>query len=238
MKPSTLAIIPARGVSKGVPRKNVRLLFGKPLIAYTLEIALVSKLVDRVVVSTEDEEIAEVSKKYGAEVISRPPELAQDDTPSLPVYQHAIRHLEKMEDYRPEIIVILQPTSPLRIVEDIDMAIEEFLEAKYDSIVSVCEVEHPPQWMYTLAGNRLKPVIKDQEKVTRRQDAPKVYRLNGAVYVTRREIIMKENRLLGRDTRAHIMPLERSVDIDTELDFKLADLLMRERNANNPKNPD
>jgi CMP-N,N'-diacetyllegionaminic acid synthase len=226
---SVVAIIPARGGSKGIPRKNVRLLCGKPLIAYTIEAALSSKLIDRVVVSTEDEEIAEVSKKCGAEVIRRPPELTQDDTPSLPIYQHAIRHLEKMENYRPETIVILQPTSPLRIVEDIDRAIEGFLEAKYDSIVSVCEVEHPLHWMYTLAGNRLKPVIKDGENVTRRQDAPKVYRLNGAVYVTSREIIMKENRLLGRDTRAQIMPLERSIDIDTELDFKLADLLMRER---------
>lgn len=225
----TLAIIPARGGSRGIPRKNVRLLCGKPLIAYTIETALSSQLIDRVIVSTEDEEIAEFSKEYGVEVIKRPSELALDDTPSLPVYQHTIRYLEKTEDYHPEIIVILQPTSPLRIVEDIDMAIKEFLEAKYDSVVSVCEVEHPPQWMYTLAGNRLKPVIKDVENVTRRQDAPKVYRLNGAVYVMSRDIIMKENRVLGRNTRAHIMPLERSIDIDTELDFELADLLMRQR---------
>jgi CMP-N,N'-diacetyllegionaminic acid synthase len=225
-----LSIIPARGGSRGISRKNVGLLCGKPLIAYTIEAALSSKLIDRVVVSTEDEQIAEVSKEYGAEVIRRPSELAQDDTPSLPVYQHAIRYLEKTEDYHPEIIVILQPTSPLRIVEDIDRAIEGFLEAKYDSIVSLCEVEHPPQWMYTLAGNRLKPLIKEGQKVTRRQDAPKVYRLNGAVYVTSRDIIVKENHVLGRDTRAHIMPIERSIDIDTELDFKLAELLMRERN--------
>jgi len=227
VKSNILAIIPARGGSKGIPRKNVRLLCGKPLIAYTIEAALSSKLIDRVVVSTEDKEIAKVSKKYGAEVIRRPPELAQDDTPSLPVYQHAIRHLEKMEDYRPEIIVILQPTSPLRIAEDIDRAIEKFLETGYDSIVSVCEAEHLPHWMYTLAGNKLKPIIKDRENVTRRQDAPKVYRLNGAVYITSRDIIMKENRVLGRDTRAHIMPLERSIDIDTALDLKLAELLIR-----------
>jgi CMP-N,N'-diacetyllegionaminic acid synthase len=226
---SILAIIPARGGSRGIPRKNVRLLCGKPLIAYTIEAALSSKLIDRVVVSTEDEKIADVSKKYGAEIISRPQELAQDDTPSLPVYQHTIRYLEKTEGYRPEIIVILQPTSPLRIVEDIDRIIEVFLEAKYDSIVSVCEVEYPPHWMYTLEGNRLKPVIKDGENVIRRQDAPKVYRLNGAMYVTTRDIIMKENRVLGRDTKAYIMPLERSIDINTEPDFKLAELLMKGR---------
>lgn len=225
-----LAIIPARGGSKSVVRKNVRLLCGKPLIAYTIEAALSSKLINRVVVSTEDEEIAKVSKKYGAEVISRPTELAQDNTPSLPVYQHAIRHLEKMEDYRPEIIVTLQPTSPLRTVADIDTAIHMFLEKGCDSVVSVCEAEHPLGWMYTLKRDRLKPIVKGDEKVTRRQDAPKVYRLNGAVYVTSREIIMKENRVLRRDKRAHIMPLERSIDIDTELDFKLAELLMRERN--------
>ena len=229
MKRNVLAVIPARGGSKGIPRKNVRLLCGKPLITYTIETALRSKLIDRVVVSTEDEEIAKVSKKHGAEVISRPLELAQDDTPSLPVYQHAIKHLEKMEDYRPDIIVILQPTSPLRIVDDIDRAIEEFLKGSYHSIASVCEVEHPPHWMYTLAGERLKPLIEEGKNVVRRQDAPKMYRLNGAVYVTSRDIKMKENRMSGRDTRAYIMPLERSIDIDTELDFKLAELLMRER---------
>jgi CMP-N,N'-diacetyllegionaminic acid synthase len=224
----TLAIIPARGGSRGVPRKNIRLLCGKPLLAYTIEVALRSKRLDRVIVSTEDGEIAEVSRRYGAEVISRPPELAQDDTPSLPVYQHVIRHLEGTEDYRAEIIVILQPTSPLRLVEDIDRAIEDFLKGRCDSVVSVCEVEHPPQWMYTLVRNRLKPITNDGENVTRRQNVPKVYRLNGAVYVTSRDIIMKENRVLGRDTAAHIMSPERSVDIDTELDFKLAELLMKE----------
>jgi CMP-N,N'-diacetyllegionaminic acid synthase len=224
-----LAIIPARGGSKSIPRKNVRLLCGKPLIAHTIEVALSSKLVNRVVVSTEDKEIADISKEHGAEVISRPPELAQDDTPSLPVFQYAIKHLEERGDYRPEIIVVLQPTSPLRIAEDIDRAIEEFLEAKYDSVVSVCEVEHPPHWMYTLEGERLKPLIEGGKKVVRRQDAPKVYRLNGAVYVYSRDTTMKENRVLGRDTKAYIMPLERSIDIDTELDFKLAELLMRER---------
>jgi CMP-N,N'-diacetyllegionaminic acid synthase len=224
-----LAIIAARGGSKGIPRKNVRLLCGKPLIAYTIEAALGSKGINRVVVSTEDEEIAKVSKEYGAEVVTRPPELARDDTPSLPVFQHAIGHLQETDDYRPQVIVILQPTSPLRTIEDIDRAIEQFLEARCDSVVSVCEVEHPPYWMYTLEGDRLKPVIKGGEKVTRRQDAAKVYRLNGAVYVTGNDIIMGGSRVLGRDTRAYVMPLERSIDIDTELDFKLAELLIKER---------
>ena len=229
MNSRVLAIIPARGGSRALPRKNIRLLCGKPLVVYTIKAALASKLIDRVILSTEDEEIARVSREYGAEVIIRPLELARDDTASLPVYQHATRHLEDVENYHPEVIVVLQPTSPLRLVEDIDRAIEVFLKGKHDSGVSVCEVEHPLQWMYTLVRDRLEPIMKDGYNVTRRQDALKVYRLNGAIYVTTGDIIMKENRVLGSDTGAYVMPPERSVDIDTERDFRLADLLMGER---------
>lgn len=223
-----LAIIPARGGSKGIPRKNIRFLCGKRLIAYAIETALNSKLIDRVVVSTEDEEIAKITLAYGAEVIPRPLELAQDDTPSLPVYKHAINYLEQIENFHPDIIVILQPTSPLRTVKDIDRAIQKFLETECDSVVSVCEVEHSPHWIYTLEGDSLKPVIEGGEKITRRQDAPETCRLNGAIYVTYRDIIMEQNRVLGGDMRAYIMPVERSVDIDTGIDLKLAELLMKE----------
>ena len=228
MKPKIIAIIPARGSSKGLPRKNVRLLNNKPLIYYTIREALGSKSLDRIIVSTEDKEITELAKAYGAEVIARPVDLAQDDTPSLPVFQHAIQHLEEVEHYHPEVIVILQPTSPLRIAEDIDGVIEKFLQTDCDSVVSVCEVECPPQWMYTLKGDRLQPVIKEEKKTFRRQDVPEVYRLNGTVYVTHRDVIMKQNTVMGNDTRAYIMPLERSIDIDTETDFKLAEVLMRQ----------
>jgi len=224
-----LAIIPARGGSKGVPRKNIRQLAGKPLIAYTIEQALKSKYINRLVVSTDDAEITEVSKQYGTEVIRRPDELARDDTPSLPVFQHAIQHLEEKEGYYTDLVVILQPTSPLREVEDIDGAIDKLLTVSCDSVVSVCELEHPLHWMYTLDGDRLKPIITG--KVSRRQDATKVYQLNGAVYVTRRDVIIRQNKLMGDGTRAYIMPWERSVDIDTEIDFKLAELLMRERDS-------
>lgn len=223
-----LAIIPARGDSKGVPRKNIKNLAGKPLIAYTIEAALNSLYITRVVVSTEDDEISKVAKMYGAKVIKRPEELARDEIPSLLVFQQVITHLEENENYRPDIIVILQPTSPLRTKKDIQNAIEKFFEVNCDSVVSICEVEHTPYWMYTLDGDRIKPVIEGGEKITRRQDAPKVYRLNGAIYVTKRDVILKENRILGEDTRALVMPLERSVDIDTEIDFKLAELLVKE----------
>lgn len=179
-RPKILAIIPARGGSKGIPRKNIKILCGKPLIAYTIEAALSSKRIDKVVVSTEDEEIAEIAKGYGAEVIPRPLELAKDDTSSLPVYQQVIKHLAEVEICYPDIIAVLQPTSPLRLVQNIDGAIEKFLETACDSVVSICEVECIPFWMYTLEGDRLKQVIEDGQKTTR-QDIPKGYGLNSAL---------------------------------------------------------
>ncbi len=229
MNPNTVAIIPARGGSKSIPRKNIRLLNGKPLVYYAIKEAQHSRYVHRVFVSTEDREIAEIAKGYGAEVIPRPVELAQDDTPSLPVYRQVIKYLEDMENSYPDVVVLLQPTSPLRKVEDIDGAIEKFLHTNCDSIVSVCEVEHPPHWMYTLEGDRLKPIIEGGETITRRQNAPKVYRLNGAICVTRSQFIMNQNTVVGHNTGAYIMSTERSVDIDTELDFRLTELLMREK---------
>jgi N-acylneuraminate cytidylyltransferase/CMP-N,N'-diacetyllegionaminic acid synthase len=224
-----LAIIPARGDSKDLPRKNIRLLCGKPLVAYSIEAALSSEYIDRVVISTEDREIAHIAEQYGGEVIERPTELARDDTPSLLVYQHVIEYLEEKEKFATDLIIALQPTSPLRIVADIDGAIQKFLEAGCDSVLSVCQAEHPPYWMYTLDGDRMKVLIQGGEKISHRQDAPSVYRINGAVYVTRKQVIMIENRVWGDDTRAYIMPWERSVDIDTEIDLKLAELLMQER---------
>ena len=223
-----LAIIPARGGSKSIPRKNIRLLNGKPLIYYTICEAKKSKYLGRLIVSTEDSEIAETAKKYEAEVIERPVELAQDYAPASLVYQHVIKHLEGMENFYPNIIVALNPTSPCRLVGDIDKAVEMFLETDCDSVVSICETEHPPHWMYTLEGDRLKPIIEGSEKVTRRQDAPKTYRLNGAIYVIHRDVIMEQNRLMGSDARPFIMPLERSIDINTDFDFKLAELQIRE----------
>jgi len=228
-KPNIIAIIPARGGSKSVPRKNIRLLNRRPLMYYTIKETQKSKYIDRLFVSTEDGEIAEIARGYGAEVISRPVELAQDDTPSLPVYQQVIEHLEEVGTFYPSVIVILQPTSPLRTVEDIDDAIEKFLKIDCDSVVSVCEAEHPPEWLYKLEGDRLKPLVERGNRVTRRQDAPKTYRLNGAVYVTTRDTLIKQNTTTGNDTAAYIMPLERSIDIDTELDLKVAEIVMKEK---------
>lgn len=185
----------------------------------------------RVVVSTDDKEIAEVARTAGAEVpFLRPAELARDETPTLPVIQHALQWLEQHEAYQPELVVLLQPTSPLRRSEHIDQAIELLLRTGADSVVSLCEAEHSPYWMKKVdAEGRVSPFIVTEEEYTRRQDLPKVYRLNGAIFVTRSEVIIRENRLLGNDTRAYIMNQADSIDIDTELDFKLAELLIKER---------
>ncbi|MFC1931523.1 cytidylyltransferase domain-containing protein [Chloroflexota bacterium] len=229
-EPNIIAIIPARGGSKRLPRKNIRLLNGEPLIYYTIAAAKKSKYLQRLLVSTADSQITEIARGYGAEVIDRPESLAQDDTPSRPVYQHVISHLEEIENYHPDIIVALQPTSPCRLAEDIDEAIEIFLETDCDSVVSVCEAEHPPHWMFTLEEDRLKPVLPGWEKIYQRQLAPKTYRLNGAVYVIHRDVIMEHKKgVMGSDIRPFIMPLKRSIDIDTDLDLKLAELLISER---------
>lgn len=229
-EPNIIAIIPARGGSKSLPHKNIRLLNGKPLIYYTIIEAKKSKYLQRSLVSTEDSQITEISRKYGAEVIERPAALAQDDTPSRPVYQHVIKYLEEVERFYPDIIVILQPTSPCRLAEDIDEAIEIFLETDCDSVVSVCETEHPPHWMFTLERDRLKPILRGWEKIYQRQLTPKTYRLNGAVYVIQRDVIMEHKKgVMGSNIRPFIMPLKRSIDIDSDLDLKLAELLIKER---------
>jgi len=226
MEHHVVAIIPARCGSKAVYKKNIKPLSGKPLISYTIAEALKSKLLDMVFVSTEDKEIAEIAASYGAEVIERPVELAEDDTPTLPVLQHAIQYLEEVEDYAINLVVLLQPTSPLRTVEDIDRSIQKLLTVGCDSVVSVCEVDYSPYSMYALEEDKLQPIIEGGKGIPRRQDALKVYKLNGAVYVTCRDVIMKEGRIMGDDTRAFVMPSERSLDIDTEIDFRLAEILM------------
>lgn len=227
-----LAIVPARGGSQGVPRKNIRILAGRPLIAYTINAALESKYHLRVVVSTDDESIAEIAKGIGAEVpFLRPSHLARNDTPMLPVLQHAMECLKK-DGYRPDIIVVLQPTSPLRTSKHIDQAISILVNTGADSVVSVCEVEYSPYWMKKIdQSGRVAPFLDTEKEYNRRQDLPKVYRLNGAIFITRPDIIMNEDRLLGDDTRAYIMEPEDSIDIDTEFDFRVAELIMKERSS-------
>lgn len=225
-----IAIVPARGGSKAIPRKNVVKLCGKPLLYYTIKEARKSAYLNKIVVSTEDKEIKSIAESYGIEVIPRPKKLARDKTPSLPVFQHAIKYLEKNENYKPEIVVILQPTSPLRKAIDIDAAIKKLLETGCDSVITVRRLERPPHWTVTLdKDNRVHKFLDENNKVYRRQEAPRIYIPNGAVFITWRDIIMKKNAVMGSDTRAIIMPPERSVDIDTKLDLLLAEKIMREK---------
>ena len=223
MKPNILAIITARGGSKGVPRKNIRDLAGKPLIAWTIDEAKKSRYIDRLILSSEDDEIIEVAKKFGCEVpFKRPKELAQDDTPGMDPVLHAI---EQCPGY--DYVVLLQPTSPLRTVEDIDGCIEKLLNSDADFCVSVTEPEKSPYWMYTIENDRMKPLIPQEDLIVRRQDLPKVYALNGAVYVGVVRTVLNKKTFLTTGTIGFKMAQFTSYDIDTELDFKVCESLLK-----------
>ncbi|WP_126428726.1 cytidylyltransferase domain-containing protein [Brevibacillus marinus] len=221
---TVLAVIPARGGSKGVPRKNIRQLAGKPLIAWTIEAAQQSAYLDRIVVSTEDEEIAEVARQYGAEIpFLRPRELAQDDTPGIDPVLHAVECLPFYD-----FVVLLQPTSPLREASDIDRCIEMCVSRGERACVSVTAADKPPQWMYQLDRDfRLQPIVPQAQLLTRRQDAPHVFVLNGAVYVAQTEWLKRSRSFLTENTAAYVMPKERSLDIDSELDLRIAAELLK-----------
>lgn len=220
-----LAIIPARGGSKGVPRKNLRNLAGKPLIAWTIEEAKKSKYIDRLILSSEDAEIIKVAKEYGCEVpFVRPSELAQDETAGIDPLLHA---LEELAGY--DYIVSLQPTSPLRITEDIDACIEKMMETNSPACVSVTEPANSPYWMYYVSDQeKMVPLIEQDSLTVRRQDLPAVYALNGAVYVAEVDWLKRNKSFLTKETSAFIMPIYRSYDIDTERDFRVCEFMVKE----------
>lgn len=228
MDKKILAIIPARGGSKGVPKKNIKELKGKPLIDYTIESAKKSKYIDRVLVSTEDEEIAKVSKRSGAEVpYLRPSQLSQDNSPTIDCVIHMVNWLKENENYIPDYVCLLQCTSPLRTYEDIDRAIEKALYLNMDGVVSVCEAEVNPYWTNVFKGDKLEFFIKEGKQITRRQDLPAVYRVNGAVYLIKTDVLIEKNTFLTDNMSGYIMSNKSSVDIDTEIDFKFAQLLLK-----------
>jgi CMP-N,N'-diacetyllegionaminic acid synthase len=221
-------VIPARGGSKGVPLKNIRLFAGKPLIAYTIEAARSSRMLDRVIVSTDDHDIATIARQHGVEVpFLRPPELSKDDVPTLPVLLHAARWLEAATGQPISAIVTLQPTSPFRRAQHIDDAVSRWRDSGADAVVSVCSVEHSPFWMGTLTGDRFAPLLPGIDTYRSRQSLPSVYRLNGAVYVTARRVLFDEARIVGAETRAIVMTHEESLDIDTLEDFELGESMAR-----------
>ena len=218
-----LAIIPARGGSKRLPRKNVLDLCGKPLIAYTIEAALKSKYIDKVIVSSDDEEILNISSNFGADIIKRPIDLANDTATTFDAIKHTIENVEKY-DY----IVLLQPTSPLRNEKHIDEAIELLEKKKADAIVSVCEMEHSPLWSNTLPKDgSMSNFLKDEILNKRSQDLDKFYRLNGAIYICKTEKLIENKSFFLKDNIfAYIMNRENSIDIDEEIDFKISEVLM------------
>lgn len=225
-----LVIIPARGGSKRLPGKNIKKIGEKPMIAHAILAAKKSKYVDRIVVSTDDPTIAKVAKKYGAEVpFIRPAELASDTAPTLPVLQHAVVYIERRDDFKPDLVVLIQPTNPLVKSEDIDGAIEKIISTKTNSCFTVSEISQRPEWMYRMDSKRAKLFLNEDNGPTKRsQDLPRLAIINGTVYVTKYDTLMKKG-LIRDDTNTsiYLMPRERSVDIDDLVDFKIAGALIK-----------
>ncbi len=218
-----LGIVPARGGSKGVPRKNIRLLAGKPLLAWTAEAALAATRLARVILSTDDEEIAAVGRRYGLEVpFLRPPELARDNTPMLPVVEHAVRSLQEAAD----AICLLQPSSPFRRAADIDACVDLLAGTGADSVVSVLEVpdKYNPHWVYFRDPDGfLKLSTGEPAPIGRRQDLPPAFYRDGSVYVTRTSVLLESHSLYGTHVAPYIMDSGRSVNIDTLQDWQAAE---------------
>jgi len=217
-----LAIIPARGGSKRLPRKNVLDLCGKPLIAWSIEAGLKSHYIDKVVVTSDDDEILDISKKYGADTIKRPDELASDTSTTFDAIKHTIDNLNSY-DY----VVLLQPTSPLRDEKHIDEAIEFLEKKKAEAIVSVCEMEHSPLWSNTLDDSlSMKGFLRDEVLNKRSQDLEKYYRLNGAIYICKIKKLLEEKSFFFKgDIFAYVMDRKSSIDIDEEIDYELAKII-------------
>ncbi len=222
-----LAIICARGGSKGVPGKNIRLLCGKPMIVYTIEVAQRCKLIDRVIVSTDDAEIAKIARASGAEVpFLRPEELATDDAPKLPVIKHAVRFMESELAYSPDIVVDLDPTSPLRTEKDIESCIR-MVEEGADNVFSVTEAHRNPYFnMVEIIDGKVQLVKSPPRAVSRRQDAPEVYDMNASIYAWKREALMNNDSVFLENTMVYIMP-KWAIDTDNETDFEFVEFILR-----------
>ena len=233
MKMDILGLIPARGGSKSIPHKNIVPLAGRPLIAYTCDSALASERLTRVILSTDDSAIAEVGLQNGVEVpFLRPSEFALDDTPAIEVIQHALKVLKQKENYEPGVVVLLQPTSPLRRAEHIDAAVDKLLESGADTVVSVTEVPHQfnPVSLMQLDDDKLVP-LSEGPLILRRQDKPALYARNGpSVLVVRREVL-ESGELYGPVVRPLEMDSADSIDIDNADDLALAEFWLNRRRS-------
>jgi CMP-N,N'-diacetyllegionaminic acid synthase len=220
-----LAVIPARGGSKGISNKNIVDIDGCPLIKYTIDAALGSAMLTDCIVSTDSDVISDVAKSCGALVpFKRPKYLSDDKALSLPVMQHAVEFMEAERGYQYDLVIMLQPTTPLRQTKDIDNAINLIFDTDASSVISVVEVEgyHPLRMKRVVDGRLINYIDQGHEDMRPRQELPPAYIRNGAVYATMRNTLMKKDSFIGEDSRAYIMPPERSVNIDTMKDLSLA----------------
>lgn len=231
--PRVLALIPARGGSKGVPEKNTRLLAGRTLLEYAAESAVASGVFDRIVLSTDSDRIASEGRRVGLEVpFVRPADLACDDTPMLPVIQHALGALEQ-DGWDPDIVVLLQPTSPLRRAEHIRAAVQQLLDSGADSVVTVVEIprHYSPDYVMRIDDGRLEPFLAEGEDVTRRQDARSAFVRDGTVYAFWSRTAREMHSIYGRDCRPLILSALDSITIDTPTDWTEAERRIRVANA-------
>lgn len=228
-----LALIPARGGSKGLPRKNIKELNGKPLIAYSIASAMESKYIlkEDIICSTDSEEIAEIARKFGAQVpFIRPKELAADESTTMSVILHAMDWIEKNIDRKYGYLIFLSPTSPLRTGKHIDEAIKILFEKKGSGLVSVTRASESPYWMKIKTGEgKLLHFIGESDKYNRRQACPDVYVLNGAIYIAKWKVLKEDKSFEKRDCYGFIMDRESSADVDSLMDFKIAGLILKEK---------
>ena len=227
-----IALICARGGSKGLSRKNIKPLNGIPLIGWSIKVAKKIEKVSRVIVSTDSEEIANIALEYGAEVpFMRPKELALDDSPEWLVWRHAITYLESQQGERIDNLVVLPATAPLRSIKDVNSCIDEFEKGDVDSIITVSEAKRNPYFNMTTNDDKgYSSIVINNDGVSRRQDAPKVFDMTTVAYVVKSEFIKKYNGVFEGKVRSVCIPEERAIDIDTMLDFKIAEYLISSKN--------
>jgi CMP-N,N'-diacetyllegionaminic acid synthase len=226
-----LAIIPARGGSKGLPGKNIKLLCGIPLIVHTIKCAQRSKYVTKIIVSTDEVSIAECSMNAGAEVpFMRPDKLARDKSLAIDNYLYTIERLNREENSSIKEIIVLQPTSPLRVVKDIDNSIELYTAKQADSVISVTKAAHPPSWAKIVDNkSKIYDYFENTNAEKNRQEYLTAYVPNGAIFILKYSLLKEEYSYYSEQTYAYEMPNERALDIDTQLDFDFAEFLMRRR---------
>ena len=229
----TLGLIPARGGSKGAKNKNIHPLLGRPMISYAIECGLACPSIDHLVVSTDSKKIADIAKKYGADLpFMRPSELARDKSPMMPVLEHALKVCESFYNAHIECIVLLDATSPLTTPDDIEKSIALFKSGDYDAVISAVPARRNPYFnMVVVENGYARLAIEPETPVTRRQDCPDVYDLNNSIWIFSKKAILEEkNRIPGKST-IYIMDESRSVDVDTETDLKILEVLMKEKNV-------